>query len=81
MKAFPGMNRAIEGCYTAADAIIDGAQHLLERTKEIIGIYQRANAAAQEYEQLKPQSDEELAARGLSRTDLPRKAFDELTKP
>jgi hypothetical protein len=45
--------------------------------REMIEIVDRAGAAAHRYEELSTQSDEELAAKGLKRSDLPRKAFEE----
>ena len=45
--------------------------------REMIEIMDRAGAAAHRYEELSTQSDAELAAKGLKRSDLPRKAFED----
>ena len=52
---------------------------LMAKMREIWAICSRAQAAAHHYEALKPLSDQELAARGLTRADLPRAAFRKLT--
>jgi hypothetical protein len=51
----------------------------MAKMREIWTICSRAQAAAHHYEVLKPLSDQELAARGLTRADLPRAAFRKLT--
>jgi hypothetical protein len=57
-----------------------GGPSLFHRILEVLHICSRATAAAHQYEQLKPLSNEALAARGLKRDDLPRAAFDKLTE-
>jgi len=52
---------------------------LMARMRDIWTIFSRAQAAAHYYEAHKPLSEEELAARGLTRADLPRSAFRKLT--
>ena len=47
---------------------------------EVIAICARAQAAAHVYEELKPLSDQALAARGLTRADLARAAFMKLSE-
>ena len=47
--------------------------------REILSICSRAQIAAHHYEQLKPRSDTDLAAKGLTRGDVPRAAFSKLT--
>ena len=56
-----------------------GKPGFIERTREVLTICWRAADAAHTYEHLKRLSDQELAKRGLKRTDLPRAAFDKLT--
>jgi hypothetical protein len=51
----------------------------LRRMQEVLSICARARAAAQHYEELKPQSDANLAQKGLTRADLPRAAYRKLT--
>jgi hypothetical protein len=51
----------------------------LARLRDIWAVCRRANAAAHTYEDLKPLSDAELAARGFTRMDLPRAALRKLT--
>ena len=58
----------------------DGRPDLIERAREIWAICSRAAAAAHTYEALKSLSNQELAARGLKRADLPRAGFDKLAK-
>ena len=48
--------------------------------REILSILSRAQIAAHHYEQLKPLSDSDLAAKGLTRSDVPRAAFRKLTE-
>jgi hypothetical protein len=48
--------------------------------REILSICSRAQIAAHHYEQLKPLSDSDLAAKGLTRGDVPRAAFRKLTE-
>ena len=50
---------------------------LLTRVREALAVCDRAGAAAHRYEELRAQSDEDLAAQGLKRSDLPRKAFED----
>jgi hypothetical protein len=47
--------------------------------RDIWAVCTRARAAAHHYETHKPLSDQELAARGLTRVGLPRAAFRKLT--
>jgi hypothetical protein len=47
--------------------------------REILSIFTRARGAANFYEELKPQSEADLAEKGLTRSDLPRAAFRKLT--
>lgn len=56
------------------------AEGLLARAREVWRICCRAGSAAHHYEQLKSQSDEELAEKGLKRGEVPREAFEQLTK-
>jgi hypothetical protein len=56
-----------------------GVRQKLRNMREILSICSRAQAAAHHYEQLKPLSDEDLAAKGIERADLPRAAFRKLT--
>lgn len=51
----------------------------LQRLREVLSICARARDAAQHYEELKPQSDANLAEKGLTRADLPRAAYRKLT--
>ena len=51
----------------------------LERVREILSICAQARVAAHHYEELKPQSDQDLAEKGLTRSDVPRAAFRKLT--
>ena len=51
---------------------------LLGRVADILSVCARARAAAQHYEELKPLSDQALAMRGLTRSEVPRAAFDKL---
>ena len=64
----------------AAPASRYGGPRLIDRVLEILRICSRAAAAAHYYEQLKPLSDQALAARGLKRADLPRVAFEKLSE-
>ena len=57
-----------------------GRPSLVDRIAETLAICSRAREAAHAYEELKPLSDQALAARGLKRADLPRAAFDKLTE-
>jgi hypothetical protein len=49
-------------------------------TRDILAICSRGLAAAHYYEQLKPRSDADLAAKGLQRSGLPQAAFRKLTE-
>jgi hypothetical protein len=51
---------------------------MLAQAREMLDACDRAGAAAHRYEELSRMSDEELASQGLTRSDLPRKAFDEM---
>ena len=51
----------------------------MARIREVWAICGRAWAAAHHYETMRPLSDQALAARGLTRADLPRAAFRKLT--
>jgi hypothetical protein len=52
---------------------------VLQRLKEVLSICARARAAAHHYEELKPLSGADLAEKGLTRADVPRAAFRNLT--
>jgi hypothetical protein len=52
---------------------------MLSVLREILSIFTRARGAANYYEELKPQSEADLAEKGLTRSDLPRAAFRKLT--
>ena len=54
-----------------------GALSLL---REVLAIFTRARVAASYYEELKPQSQADLADKGLTKADLPRAAFRKLTE-
>jgi hypothetical protein len=56
------------------------APGLLARIREMLAICSRATAAAHHYETLKAMSDQELAARGHRRAELPRAAFERLVR-
>jgi hypothetical protein len=51
----------------------------LRTLRDILSICSVAQAAAHDYEQMKPLSNADLAARGTDRADLPRAAFRKLT--
>jgi uncharacterized protein YjiS (DUF1127 family) len=53
---------------------------LLDRLWELVRLLSKAHSAAHLYEKLTRMSDAALARRGLSRSDLPRVAYHELTK-
>lgn len=53
---------------------------LMARLRELWAICSRAQAAAEHYETHKHLSDQELAARGLTRAGLTRAAFRKLTR-
>jgi hypothetical protein len=53
---------------------------LFERLLEILTILSQAASASHLYDDLSHQCDGALAERGLKRADLPRAAYNELTK-
>ena len=53
---------------------------VVRNVREILAICSRGLIAAHHYEQLKSQSDTDLAAKGLQRGDVPRSAFRKLTE-
>ena len=53
---------------------------LLRAIRDVFFIMARAGAAAQLYAELSSKSDADLADRGLKRSDLPRAAYDALTR-
>lgn len=53
---------------------------LIGTIREVFRIMARAQAAAHLYTQLRHRCDADLAKRGLRRTDLPRAAYDALTR-
>jgi uncharacterized protein YjiS (DUF1127 family) len=53
---------------------------LLSLLREVLAIFTRAQVAANYYEELKPQSEADLADKGLTRADVPRAAFRKLTE-
>ena len=72
-------NRMPLGTPAAAEGSADRKLGLLDWIREILVICRRGRTAAQYYEELRPQSDQSLAAKGLKRSDLPRAAFEKLT--
>ncbi len=52
---------------------------LMAKVLEVWAICGRAGTAAHDYETMRPLSGQALAARGLTRADLPRAAFRKLT--
>lgn len=62
-----------------AEARADDRPGFLARAREVLGIYDRALAAAHRFEELSRLSDEALAARGMTRTEVLRAAFKTLT--
>jgi hypothetical protein len=66
-------------------ATLDGGlgrnlRDLIGAIREVLRIMARAQAAAHLYTQLRRRCDADLAKRGLRRTDLPRAAYDALTR-
>ena len=55
-------------------------RRVLSLLREVLSIFTRARVAANYYEELKPQSEADLAEKGLTRGDLPRAAFRKLTE-
>lgn len=55
------------------------ATTILARAREVLSVCTRSQAASHHFEELNRLSDDALAARGLSRADLPRAAFRALT--
>jgi hypothetical protein len=53
---------------------------LLRAIRDVFLIMARARAAAQLYAELSRKCDTDLADRGLKRSDLPRAAYNELTR-
>ena len=53
---------------------------VLATIRDIILIVAQAHAAAELYDDLRHRTDADLADRGLKRANLPRVAFNELTK-
>ena len=53
---------------------------LIGTIREVFRIMARAQAAAHLYTQLRRRCDADLAKRGLRRSDLPRAAYDALTR-
>ena len=53
---------------------------VLSLLREILAILTRARFAASYYEELKPQSEADLAEKGLTKADLPRATFRKLTE-
>lgn len=53
---------------------------LLRAIRDVFLIMARARAAAQLYAELSRQCDTALAEKGLQRADLPRTAYDALTR-
>jgi uncharacterized protein YjiS (DUF1127 family) len=64
----------------ALDATSHERSQLFTLIMEVVSVCARAQAAARHYEELKHLSDEALAQRGLMRADVPRAAFDKLSK-
>jgi hypothetical protein len=62
-----------------ADAVGRSRPTLMARLRDIWAVWVRAQAAAHHYETHRPLSEQELAARGLTRGGLPRAAFRKLT--
>jgi hypothetical protein len=52
----------------------------IRKAREIVSICSRGLAAAHHYQQLKSQSDADLAANGLQRGDVPKAVFQKLTE-
>ena len=55
------------------------SRRIFNRLPEVLRICRRAQEAAHYYEELKPQSNQALAGKGLKRSDLPRAAFEKLS--
>ena len=53
---------------------------VLRAIQDVFLVMARARAAAQLYAELSRKCDRELAAQGYKRADIPRAAYDELTK-
>lgn len=53
---------------------------VIERIRDVLGACSRAAAAAHYYEQLRSLSDEALAARGLTRADIPRATLRKISE-
>ncbi len=53
---------------------------LIGTIREVLRIMARSQAATHLYTQLRPRCYADLAKRGLRRTDLPRAAYDALTR-
>jgi hypothetical protein len=53
---------------------------LIGTIREVFRIMARAQAAAHFYTELRHRCDTDLAKRGLRRSDLPRAAYDALTR-
>lgn len=56
------------------------AARLIDRLSEIWSILSQAHSAAHLYEELSRKCDSVLAVHGLKRSDVPRVAYQELTK-
>jgi hypothetical protein len=54
--------------------------NVLSLLREVLSIFTRARIAATYYEELKPQSEADLAEKGLTKSDLPRATFRKLTE-
>jgi hypothetical protein len=62
------------------NASVRVGRSVLSRLREVLSIFTRARIAANYYEELKPQSEADLAEKGLTRADLPRATYRKLTE-